>query len=152
MRAGRSSLHRWWRNCGLPVAATVAALLVHAALTPWVDGRPTLVLFVIPIVVCAYAGGTWPGLLTTALVGITTSYFLMHSPNEPMFTSPADVVHWAILILAGILAQVAVATGFRHADLAPKPCCRSGASCQQVTRLGRLIGQIHTHVSGSSDS
>jgi PAS domain S-box-containing protein len=65
-----------------------------------------LILFVIPITLSAYAGGLAPGLLCTVLVALATSYFVMAPTDSFWIDNPVDVVHWLILILAGLLISV----------------------------------------------
>jgi len=91
-----------WRAYGLAVVATAVTLLVRLALTSWIGERPVLILFVIPIILSAYAGGLGPGLLSTALSALATGYFVL-APAHSFFLQPADVVLWLILILAGVL-------------------------------------------------
>ena len=48
---------RRYRAYALAVLLTVAALLLRAAHTEWVGNRPILILFILPVIVCAYIGG-----------------------------------------------------------------------------------------------
>src|SRR6185503_3487096 len=66
-----------WQAYGLAIAATAATLGVRLALDRPLGGRPTLVMFILSIVVSAYAGGWRGGLLATALSYLGASYYLL---------------------------------------------------------------------------
>jgi PAS domain S-box-containing protein len=95
----------WWAY-GFAIVATGAALLARLALTSWMGDRPVLILFVIPIVLSAYAGGLGPGLLATVLSALATDYFVLPPAHSFLFKQPADTVIWLILVLAGVLISV----------------------------------------------
>jgi len=94
------------RAHGLAVVATATALLVRVALTSWIGDRPLLILFVIPIILSADAGGLGPGLLSTLLVALATDYFVMPPVFSFLIDQPVDIVHWLTLILTGALISV----------------------------------------------
>ena len=90
----------------LAVAITTAVLLLRLALTPWVGDRPLLIIFVIPIVITAYVGGLWPGLVATALVGLTTNYFVFPHLHSFWFEKPLDFAQWLFMLLLGALISM----------------------------------------------
>ena len=95
-----------WRAYGLALVTTAGALLVRLALTSWIGDRPILILFVVPILLSAYAGGLGPGLLATVLVAVATAYFVMPPISNFLLRQPVDTVHWSILILVGVLISI----------------------------------------------
>jgi len=95
-----------WRAYVLAVAVTIAVLMLRLALTPWVGDRPLLIVFVIPIVITAYVGGLWPGLLATLLVALTTNYFVFPKVHTFWFEKPLDFAQWLFMLLLGALISV----------------------------------------------
>src|SRR6266511_1996886 len=50
----------WWAYV-LAVVSTSATMILLLSLDAWTPNRPTLILFVIPIILSAYVGGAGPG-------------------------------------------------------------------------------------------
>ena len=94
------------RAYALAIAVTAVVLMLRLALTPWVGDRPLLIIFVIPIVITAYVGGLWPGLLATALVGLATNYYIFPPVHSFLFEKPLDFVQWLFMLLLGALISV----------------------------------------------
>jgi PAS domain S-box-containing protein len=84
----------------------MAAVALRVALSPWVGDRPLLILFFVPILISAYYGGLWPGLLSTALVGVTTDYFAFAPYYVFGFEKPLDFAQWLFMLLEGVLISV----------------------------------------------
>src|SRR5690349_14960651 len=78
----------------LAFAAPVAALLVRSALSLWTGDRPFQILFVVPIIVAAYAGGLGPGLLATAVSALAMDWFAIQPIHSFLITQPIEVVYW----------------------------------------------------------
>src|SRR6266404_6950955 len=87
-----------WRAYVLAVLSTSATMISLLGLDAWALDQPTLILFVIPIILSAYVGGAGPGLLSTFLAGVSI-YFLSgpggHSLlfNFIQFRAVADLDH-----------------------------------------------------------
>ena len=78
----------------LAVVLTVVVLLLRLALSSRFGDHPGLELFLIPIVLSAFAGGLGPGLVSTALVAIV--YGLLPSAAEVLaFTFTAVCTAWS---------------------------------------------------------
>jgi hypothetical protein len=56
-----------WKAVAVAVATTAATLWFRLSIDDLLGGRPTLVIFTIPIMISAYLGGLWGGLVATAL-------------------------------------------------------------------------------------
>jgi PAS domain S-box-containing protein len=95
-----------WRAYGLAFVLTAAVLWVRITLTPWVEDRPLLILFFIPILFCAYYGGLGPGLLATALVGVVTAYYVLPPLQSFIFRNPLDFAQWLFMLLEGVLISI----------------------------------------------
>lgn len=87
------------------VVSTAATLIVLLGLDAWTLKRPTLILFVIPIILSAYVGGAGPGLLSTFLAAVST-YFLSTPADIPEYVISFEFVPWVTLILAGVLISL----------------------------------------------
>jgi K+-sensing histidine kinase KdpD len=61
----------------LAIAVTAAALAARAAPGIDVERNPGLVLFALPILLSAYAGGLGPGLVSTAIAALGTNVLLL---------------------------------------------------------------------------
>ena len=94
----------WWAYV-LAVVSTVATMIVLLGLDAWTLNRPTLILFVIPIILSAYVGGGGPGLLSTFLAAVST-YFLSTAVVLPDYLISFDFVQWVTLIIAGVIISL----------------------------------------------
>ena len=89
----------------IALVVTIVTLLARWSMSSWVGGRPVLVLFLIPIIVSAHVGGLGPGLLSTLLVALGTSYFLLEPGHAFFIGKPLDFAQWAILVGTGVLVS-----------------------------------------------
>jgi PAS domain S-box-containing protein len=90
----------------LAVVLTAAALFLRLALSSRFGDDPALELFLIPIILSAFAGGMGPGLVATALVAIGTDYFLLPPKHSLGIESGLQSMEWLALIVAGTLTSV----------------------------------------------
>ncbi len=140
MSAHRSRLAQSWRPYVIAIALTLAALGLRAALEPWVEKRPLLIVFLLPIIVSAYFGGLWPGLFATVLVGLATDYFVLPPTGSFGFATPLDFAQWLFMLLEGVLISVLFAelTGWRR-DAASRAIDRKHATTELKVRLGFAV-------------
>ena len=87
----------------LAVMATAVTLGLRLALAGQLGGRPTLIVFTVPIMLAAYVGGLRAGLLATALAYFGASYYLL--PPFESFRVASVVDRWDVffLMLAGVV-------------------------------------------------
>jgi PAS domain S-box-containing protein len=90
----------------IAVVLTAATLLLRLTLSSRFGDHPALELFLIPIILSAFAGGLGPGLVSTALAGIATDYFLLPPKYSFAIQSGLHSLEWLVLILAGTLMSV----------------------------------------------
>jgi len=89
---------------GFAVTATVLTLLVRLCCSEWIpDNRPMFILFLLPIILGAYAGGLGPGLAATVLAGITADYYLIPPYGHFGFARLADFVQWGVFLGVGVM-------------------------------------------------
>lgn len=77
-----------------------------------VGDPPTLILFLLPVVVSAYLGGAGPGLLATALSAFLTDYFLLSPIHSVLISGRINLALWITQVLTGVL--ISVLTGTLH--------------------------------------
>ncbi|MEO8314709.1 MAG: PAS domain S-box protein [Pseudomonadota bacterium] len=90
----------------LAVVTPAAAQLVRYMLSLWTGDRPFQILFIIPIIVSAYAGGLGPGLLATAVAALAMDWFAIQPVHSFAIGQPIEVFYWCLLILVGVLISV----------------------------------------------
>ena len=117
--------HPWnlWQGCVFAAATTVATLGARLALDAPVEGQPMLVMFTVPIMLSAYVGGLYPGLLATALSYLAASYYLLPPFQSFSVASGADRWNQFFVALAGVVISAsneALHRARRRADLATR--------------------------------
>src|SRR5882762_9613362 len=83
---------RQWQGYVLAIVSTFVTLALRLAMDSALGGRPTLVMFTIPIMLSAYVGGLGPGLLATVLSYLGASYYLL--PPIHSFAVASAVERW----------------------------------------------------------
>lgn len=88
----------------LAIVLPVVALLIRLNLGDTPSNRaPTLILFVIPITLCAYLGGLRPGLLCTVNSALLAAVVISGLFLTTKSLSPIETVQWTTFIIAGAL-------------------------------------------------
>jgi PAS domain S-box-containing protein len=65
--------------------------------------RPLLILFMLPIILSAYVGGLWSGLVSTLVASVSVDYFLIPPIHSLQIAETHDFIQWLILIVNGVL-------------------------------------------------
>lgn len=114
-----------------------AVLWLRLQMDPWLAGQPNLIMFTLPIMLSAYAGGLWPGLLATALSGFAVGCFV------PSLAGQTFATWWqeGFLVFAGVMIS-GLSEGLhrarRRADEGQELFARSfrlSPDCVTLTRL-----------------
>jgi len=93
----RHSLLRGLARYGLALAAVAAGWGLRLVLTAWVGpGLPTYITFYPMVVVAALLAGWGPGVLTTAVTGISVSFWLLPPLGQFAIASPVERMGLAI--------------------------------------------------------
>jgi PAS domain S-box-containing protein len=92
-----------WQAYLLAMVATAATLGLRLTLASQLEGRPTLIVFTLPIMLSAYVGGLRAGLLATALSCLGASYYLLAPFNNFRVESVVDRWDIFFLMLAGVV-------------------------------------------------
>jgi PAS domain S-box-containing protein len=108
LRLDRAALRglRPWQAYGFAMVVTAATLGLRLAMDGTLGGRPTLVIFTLPIMLSAYVGGLRAGLLATLLSYLAASYYLL--PPLHSFQVASGVERWQqfFVALAGVFISV----------------------------------------------
>jgi PAS domain S-box-containing protein len=91
-----------WQACVLALVLTAATLALRLAMDHPLDGRPTLIIFTVPIMLCAYLGGMRAGLLATGLSLLGACYYLL-PPAGFSVAHAADRWQLFFVALAGVI-------------------------------------------------
>lgn len=92
-----------WLIYAVAVAATITTSYVRLAMSGGPTDRMVLILFLLPVMLSAYAGGLGPGLVATALSAVCTAYFVIPPIMTFAFVRPADFAQWLIFIFICVL-------------------------------------------------
>jgi PAS domain S-box-containing protein len=96
----------------LALALPAAMLAVRLALPVSFGERLLLILFMLPIIVVALAGGLRPGVLATLTSGVITAWYLVPPTGSFAIAAGQDLFQWLMLIVNGAL--VSLLAGYLH--------------------------------------
>lgn len=92
-----------WARYGIAVGAAAVAVLVRLALDPvWGLRLPYITLFP-AIMLSAWFGGLWPGLVTTVLCATAAEYFWMEPARSWSIGNASDVLGLLVFVAVGAL-------------------------------------------------
>ncbi|MFZ6819106.1 EAL domain-containing protein [Undibacterium sp. Ji22W] len=94
--------HSPWLVYGLTLILTLAMFMLHRTILAGMQGRPTLILFIFPIVLSAMLGGFWPGLLSTSLAASGIYFFSVDADGNSSFANPWEQFRWFFFVLNGL--------------------------------------------------
>ena len=94
-----------WQAGGVTLLLTLATFGLRLALDTALDGRPTLVLFTVPIMLGAYLGGWRAGMLATVLSAVLAGHYLLRPLGSWM--SPWGSHQWDLffVVMAGVVSS-----------------------------------------------
>jgi len=75
---------------------------------------PLILLFLLPILACAYLGGLWPGLLATTLAALAFDYFRLPPLHSLWISEPPDRVEWALMWALGLAISLVLEARHRR--------------------------------------
>lgn len=108
--SGSGAPRRGWRQAllryGLAIIAPCLALYLRASFGDDFGQRPLLILFILPIIVCALQGGVGPGLLATLITVVGVDLLFVPPLGRLGIAAPRDALQWSILLLDGVLVSV----------------------------------------------
>ena len=97
---------------GAAVLSTALSLLLRWPLWPVLGNHSPFLTFVPAVIVSAYLGGLWPGLLATILSVVATDYFIIEPRYSFGIADSANAVALAVFALVGLM--ISVVSEFLH--------------------------------------
>jgi PAS domain S-box-containing protein len=91
---------------GLALLAPAVTLLVRWPLEAALGDRVLYMVFIPAILVVAYVGGLWPGLVATVLSALAANYFLVSPFRSFAVTSAPNAAALSLLLLIGAIISV----------------------------------------------
>src|SRR5258708_2102303 len=89
--------------CSVAVLAPAVSLLVRWPLWPVLEDAVPHMTFFPAVMIAAYFGGFWPGLLATGLSAVAANYFLTRQLSSFQIRSRNDVVALILFVLVGAI-------------------------------------------------
>jgi PAS domain S-box-containing protein len=87
----------------IAVAAAIIAILARLALDPvWGIKLPYITLFP-AIMVAAWLGGLWPGILTTLITGTAAEYFWIEPSYSWQVNEPSELLGLVVFVAVGVM-------------------------------------------------
>ena len=109
----------WAGRYGLAAGSVAAAMGLRLAAEAWFGpGLPTYVTFYPAIMVVALLAGFGPGLLATALAGLTAAYWILPPVGQFVIASPVDRLGLVIFIGMGLFISTVAELYRRNRDKA----------------------------------
>ena len=91
---------------GLTIVAVALATLLRFVLAPLLGEGVPFILYYPTIVLCAWFGGLWPGLLSAALGGSIAWYLFIPPAYSFKFSDPAAPAGLIVFLLASALISL----------------------------------------------
>ena len=85
---------------------SISMLLVRGGIAIPFEARPLMNLFMFPIILSAFIGGLWPGLLSTATVALGLFFFMMPPLHSSSNTNIFDLIQLGILVANGFAVSL----------------------------------------------
>jgi K+-sensing histidine kinase KdpD len=98
-------------RCGVAVLAVELALVAQMLLVPWFGGDPDATPFIMlfgAVVVAAWFGGLWPGLIATALSALASGYFFLFPQHTLQISSLGQALRLSVFVLEGMFISTLV--------------------------------------------
>ena len=90
----------------IAVLVSLATVALRWSLADWIGQRPILVLYLIPIIISSYLGGTGPGLVATGIAAAASSHFMLTPGQRFSIANPVDLLNWLLMVSAGTLVSL----------------------------------------------
>src|SRR5437763_7432156 len=90
---------------GVALTATAASLLLRWPLWPVLGNAVPQMTFFPAVMLAAYIGGFWPGILATILSAVAANYFLAAQPPGFHFSRVNDVAAMILFVLVGAIVS-----------------------------------------------
>src|SRR3954453_21037665 len=98
---------------GVAVLGVGLSVLLRLALFGFVADRSPFITFFPAIILGAYLGGLWPGLLATLLSAVAVDYFLLEPRYFLWIENQAEAYALGLFVLIGVALSVLGESGLR---------------------------------------
>ena len=95
-----------WSIYLFSIAVTLFTLWVRTQMLVTYEKRTLMLLFMLPIIISAYLGGFWAGMLSTLTTAICVFYFVIPPVGSFEFSQPYDLLQFSVLLISGVLISV----------------------------------------------
>ncbi len=109
----RRAFNQGLKTFGLAASATLVALALRLAASPWLFERATFMPFFWAILLVGWLGGLWPGLLTTIMSSLVGAYVLLPPSYSFWVESTSDQLQLALFTTTAL--AICWACGSMHA-------------------------------------
>ncbi len=90
----------------IAIGSITLAMMIRLKFPASINSHPLLILFLMPIILSAYVGGLYPGLVATFFAALSSNYFLVPPIHALWISRTVDVVQWVVLIVTGIFVSL----------------------------------------------
>ncbi len=98
-------LPRWFVYL-FSIAITLFTLWVRTQIIVDYEKRTLMLLFMLPVIISAYLGGFWAGLLSTLITAIIVFYFIIPPARSFEIAQSYDLIQFLVLLTSGVLISV----------------------------------------------
>jgi two-component system CheB/CheR fusion protein len=112
--AGADRLPRWVVYA-IAVAAPLGTLWIRGHFATLFGPRPAFILFVLPVILSAFLGGFWPGVVSTLIAAFGADYLFIRPSGYLGMAEPSDIVLW-FLFMSGCLLVSALCEMLRRSS------------------------------------
>jgi len=92
---------RWVLYC-IAILVTLGTLAIRVRFGLVFNFRPILIVFILPIIISAFIGGLWTGILSTGLATIGAYFLFIPKTASSLTIAAHDIAQLAILLVNGI--------------------------------------------------
>ena len=131
---------------GLAFVAVAAGFGLRVALTAWIGpGLPTYITFYPAVMVTALLAGFGPGLLATALTGLTVAYWILPPVGQFAIASPVDRV--GLVLFTGMGLFMSTVAEFYRRDRRKAAAYNREMALRETRREKEFLADVLEHAS-----
>ncbi len=132
-----------WGAYLLAILVTSLVITLHLQQFSIYGVQPAIVLFIVPVLLSALAGGLGPGLSSTIMVAFLSKFFLIPPLREFGFARTSDLLQWIGLLVGGVVFSIAIEARQQAARTLPEPgTATRNASIERKVQAGFLLGVV----------
>jgi len=90
----------------LAVSLVLLIVIAQQSMAHLFGNEPMLMIFILPVIICAILGGFWPGFVATLLAAVVSCYFFIQPVKSFNISSAADLLQFLFFITSGLLISL----------------------------------------------